>query len=340
MKTQANELSFKTYKSANVNHSDIILPEFDILTFPMDSDELVIEDFSNDSYGLSADIVALNLEKNNLYRSYTSDKDSKILDIKLSDDNKQLFDIHDIVCESGDEINVLVNYISEGDQEKFRSSMFRVYAKKNARVNLFIISMEGKEVENLESIYLKLDEEAQIKLYEYRLGSSKVTSNTKAELFGDKSNLLIDSIYFGYDDDKLDIDYDLIHYGKESKSDLMVNGALDGRATKLFKSTLDFISGSSKSDGSEEEYVILLSDDVHSQSVPVLLSGEDDVAGNHAASAGKLDMDMIFYLMSRGLSHSEAESLVISTRFASAIDALKDEKHKEMIWNKVKEIMG
>lgn len=340
METQGNKLSFKTYKSAKVNESNILIPDLQGLGFNLESDSERLDDFAGDDYGISKDIVDFNIEKNNLYRSYQSSKDSTILDIVVSDENPELMDIHDIVCKANEEIEIVLNYETTGDKEKFRSSMVRIHALENSKVTVYLISMDGKETTSYESIYAKLEENANVNLYEYRLGASKVVSNTKADLIGDYSDLTIDSIYFGYGNDDIDIDYDLIHYGEESKSDLMVNGALKDKANKLFKSTLDFKQGSKKSNGSEEEYVILLSDDVHSQSVPVLLSGEDDVAGNHAASAGKLDMSIIFYLMSRGLSREEAESLVINTRFASAIDSLKDEKHKEIIWNKVHEIMG
>lgn len=340
METQGNKLSFKTYKSAKVNESNILIPELQGIGFNLESDKERLDDFAGDEYGISKDIVDFNIDKNNLYKSYTSNEDSTILDIVLTDENPELIDVHDIVCKENEEIEVVLNYETTGSKDKFRSSMVRIHAMENSKVTVYLISMDGKETTSYESIYAKLEENSNINLYEYRLGASKVVSNTKADVKGDFSNLNIDSIYFGYGNDDLDIDYDLIHYGKESKSDLMVNGALKDNATKLFKSTLDFKQGSKKSNGSEEEYVILLSDDVHSQSVPVLLSGEDDIAGNHAASAGKLDMDIIFYLMSRGLTREEAESLVINTRFASAIDSLKDEKHKEAIWNKVHEIMG
>lgn len=340
METLGNKLSFKTYKSAKVNESHIVLPQPSKKDFYLDSSKSKLEAFAGDSYGISQDLVSFNEENANLYRSYTGPEDSCVLDIGLDDENSELIDIHDIVCESGDEISLVLNYESRGDSPKFRSSLIRIHAKENAKVNAYVISMDGKEVETMESIYLKIDEGARVRLCEYRLGGSKVTANTKAELFGDKAEAHIDSIYFGQGQDQLDLAYELIHHGEKSKSDLMVNGALKDQAFKVLRSTLDFKKGSKASDGSEEEHVILLSDDVRSQSVPVLLSGEDDVAGNHAASAGKLDTDLIFYIMSRGLSRAEAESLVINTRFASAIDSLDDEDHKEMIWSKVQEIMG
>lgn len=338
MNTIGNKLTFKTYKHAGVNESEIEIKDLGKKDFNIDSAENRLKDFDSDSYGISKDIVDMTRDLNNLYRSYGAGE--AILDITLDDDNKQLMDIHDIVAEEGEEVSVLLNYESKGDGEKLRSSLVRIHGKKDSKVKVFLISMDDKNTKILESTYAKLEENAQVKIYEYRLGGKEVIANTKADLLGDKSDLEIESIYFAYDEDQLDIQYDMDHYGKESLSDLKINGAMKDKAFKKLSSTLDFKVGSSKSDGSEEENVILLSDEAKSLSVPVLLSGEDDVAGNHAASCGKLDEDSIFYIMSRGLTRSEAESLVINSRFIGPIDALEDEAHKEKIWNKVKEIMG
>ena len=135
------------------------------------------------------------------------------------------------------------------------------------------------------------------------------------------------------------MNYDMIHRGKKTESDILVNGALKDKSSKNFKSNLQFIEGAKGAVGSEEEYSILLDDTVHSISVPLMLAHEDDVVGNHASSAGKLDNDQIFYLMSRGISFDEAEALIVESKFSGAIDALGDEKLKDEVWEAVREII-
>lgn len=339
MNTKGNFLTFKTYQHVGVNESEITFSDQDKKDFYLESSKEKTDDFKEDSYGISGDLVSLSENKAGLYRLYKTKEDSEILDIALSEEYPSLIDIHDLVIEPNEEIDLVINYDSKDEGQKFRSSLIRVHGGENSKINLHLISMDDDQTDIFETIYAKLDENASLNLYEYRLGGRSFTSNTKAELLGDESSLNIESIYFAYGENKMDMQYDIIHHGEKSKSDLMVNGAMKDNSFKKFKSTLDFLVGSSKSDGSETENVILLSEEARAISVPVLLSGEDDVAGNHAASAGRLNDDMIFYLMSRGLEKSQAESLVINSRFAGAIDALKDESHKEKIWNKVMEIM-
>ena len=56
---------------------------------------------------------------------------------------------------------------------------------------------------------------------------------------------------------------------------------------------------------------LLLDPTVKSISLPLLLCKEDNVVGNHAASAGQIDQNKLFYLMSRGLSESEATEMIV-----------------------------
>ena len=84
-----------------------------------------------------------------------------------------------------------------------------------------------------------------------------------------------------------------------------------GTSRKYFRGTIDFLRGGKKAVGNEEDTCLLLNKGVHSISVPLLLCKEDDVVGNHAASSGQVDPDMLFYLMSRGLSEDEARAMLV-----------------------------
>lgn len=67
-----------------------------------------------------------------------------------------------------------------------------------------------------------------------------------------------------------------------------------GTSRKYFRGTIDFLRGGKKAVGNEEDTCLLLNKGVHSISVPLLLCKEDDVVGNHAASSGQVDPDMLF----------------------------------------------
>lgn len=70
------------------------------------------------------------------------------------------------------------------------------------------------------------------------------------------------------------------------------------------------------------------------------MSHEDDVEGNHAASAGKLDQDMLYYFLTRGFDTETAERMIIDAKFAPVIDAVIYEDERKAIYEELERIMG
>ena len=339
-KILGNSLTFKTFSFLKVNDTEVYIPEIQKKDFSMESDiKREISEFNKVSYGVSKEIVQYNKDFENLYRYYETKekeyKDFNITEISLNDEDNQLFDNHDLVAHKNSKMRLILDYTGKGNSQKLRSSLIRILACENAEVDLFVIQRDDEFTTALESIAIYAKDNAKVRVHQYELGSSKLYMNFQADLVGQHSNLEVDSVYFGYNDHELNMIYNIFHHGKESYSDVMVNGALKDKAYKNFKSNLDFKKGSSSSKGSEEEYTILLDDSVTAISVPLLLCHEDDVEGNHAASAGKLDLDQLFYIMSRGFSEEQAAALIIESKFSSAIDKLKNKEKEEEIWDMV-----
>lgn len=337
---QVNELKFKTFDYLRVNETTVEIPAIFTQDFNLPSDKFVkIDEFKDDEYGVSKEALEINEEFGNYYRYINSNENKKkeIIRLETTDLNTELFDTIDIVTEKGESQEVIIDYSSKGHKEKFRNSIIRILGHEDSKTNVFIIQREGEESTVLESILVHGEEGANVSVNQYEVGSSKLISNYKANLIGEASHVEVNSIYFGYNEHEIDLIYNIIHEGKDSTSNIIINGALKDNARKIFKSNLDFIEGSTGSVGNEEEFCILLDSTVKSVSVPLLLCHEDDVLGNHAASAGRIDENILFYIMSRGFSMAEAEKLIIESRFAGAIDELQDDNLKEEIWNRVLE---
>lgn len=155
------------------------------------------------------------------------------------------------------------------------------------------------------------------------------------ELLGKKSSADISAIYFGSENQKIDMNYIVKHFGKKSKSKIEIRGALKDSSNKIFRGTIDFQRGAKGSHGRENEEVTILSDSVRNRSVPILLSQEDDVDGQHAVSSGKIDPEKFFYLQSRGLDEIQAQKLIVQAAFNPILDRIEDESLRLEISNRI-----
>ena len=169
-------------------------------------------------------------------------------------------------------------------------------------------------------------------------GKTKI-SNYYSNLEGDRAENDLKTIYLGTNNDILDINYNIEEYGKSAKCNIEAQGAITKNAGKNFKGTIDFKEGSSKSKGFENENCMILDENARSKSLPMLLCHEEDVEGEHGVSSGKIDENKIFYIMTKGISYSEAKRLIVKANFNKIIKEIDDVKLSYLINQQIDRII-
>lgn len=318
---KVNNISFKTFKFVGVNSTELEFESGD----KNRADILELKEFENIDYGASKDIVLLNREHNDYYEVIKAEKGEKKVSepLECSFNKEVINDWYDIVAEENSDVEVPI-VVRGNDSNTHRNTVIRVLARKNSKVHLQLVRFDSDHHNSIESIAVVTEANADVQVSQVELSSGKLVTNYKTYIMGDKSKVNLDSIYFASGKGDMDLLYESNHFGKKTESNMIINGALVGESSKKLKATLDFKEGSSGSVGNEEEFTLLLSENVKGISVPALLSHEDDVEGNHAASAGKMDKELLFYIMSRGYSLKEAEKLVIESKFQGTIQHLPE----------------
>jgi len=253
---------------------------------------------------------------------------------QLSESKPNLIDNYLIVAEAGTKLNVLIDYSAlssdtsgaeafgalEGSNQHYGTT--RVIAKKGSTVRVVKVQRLGVFDNHFDQNFSFVEEGANLELVDIQLGSRNKAIAYESHLKGRHSNVVLKSLYFGDENEQLDLSFTMRHFGARSESTILSKGALSGNSKKVFRGNLFFETGSVQSVGREKEVVVLLDARVKSDSIPALMCSEDDVIGEHAASIGQLDQEKIFYLMSRGLSLAEAKKLVIKASFEEVLMTL------------------
>jgi len=156
-----------------------------------------------------------------------------------------------------------------------------------------------------------------------------------SDMVGDNSKLQLNSLYYCSVYSKLDLNYIANIYGKSNLCSMDIVGALCANSTKHAKATINFVKGCAKSVGNENEQCLLLDKSAHSVTLPMILCGEENVDGKHATSVGKLNDNQLFYLMSRGLTHAQAENLIIRAHFNAIISKINNKSIKNYLISKI-----
>lgn len=337
-KVMLNETPRRTSKSFGINN--IKLENFELpkakqfINVDFSSNANISEDVHefNPKFSIGDSLVnQLNTGANQeLYINVDKQLESPIIvDYELDNDQNVLVDNVVIRVEEGLDATVILRYRTKDEAVKaFHNGACTVKAKANSNVQVIILNLINNNSENYYSMNNKVEENANLEYIIADFGGCKTITNYYSNLVGNKSNNIVNTMYLGTGEQLIDLNYVAEVYGRKANINIEVYGALKDYAKKNFKGTIDFKTGCKKAVGNENEYCMLLSKTAKSKALPMLLCSEDDVQGNHSNSAGKIDEDKLYYIMTRGISKKEAQKLIVKAKFNGVLDRIDNEDLK------------
>jgi Fe-S cluster assembly protein SufD len=108
---------------------------------------------------------------------------------------------------------------------------------------------------------------------------------------------------------------------------------LDDESHGVFQGKIVVAPHAQKTDAKMMTRALLLSEEAEADNKPELEIFADDVVCGHGATAGALDPGLKFYLMSRGISDAEAESLLIQAFIGETVEEIAHEGIRETLMN-------
>ncbi len=255
------------------------------------------------------------------------------INYNFDNENTQLINNLEIIAEKN--LNIIIKYESKTEKECFHNGVIRLLAKENANVNITIVNLLNNSSNNFDSIENVLQENANVNYTIIDIGAKNSVSNYYSNLMGNGAKNDLKTIYLGTENQVKDINYIAHTRGEKTEIDIDVQGALKDFSKKNFKGTIDFKKGCKNAKGNENEYCMMLSDTAKSIALPMLLCTEDNVEGNHSTSSGKVEPEILFYIMSRGISYKEAIKLITRARFGNIIERIQNEELKQEIFAQI-----
>ena len=231
----------------------------------------------------------------------------------------------------GSELTVIMNFTSEENAEGTAVIQMKVYAEENAVLHLVQVQHLGKNFRILDDFGAKCEKKAEIKTIQLVLGGKDTYLGNYTALEGEASSLESDIGYLAGGEGRVDMNLVALHTGKKTNSRMDAVGVLREKATKIFRGTIDFRKGCAGSVGNEKEDVLLLDDTIVNQTIPLILCDEEDVEGNHGASIGKIDEELLFYLESRGISEADVYEMMAKARINAVCNKISDEETRHQV---------
>lgn len=234
-----------------------------------------------------------------------------------------------LTVREGQCLDVIMDYTAEEQAAGLAIVQTKVHVHHGGRLRLIQLQRVGKDFTFINDIGGVCDADADLELIQLVLSGHRTYQGCEAVLNGDESTLKADIAYAVSGDDLLDINDVVRHIGRNTECEINAAGSLSGHAKKLFRGTIDFVKGAQGAVGNEKEEVLLVDETVVNQTIPLILCAEEDVVGNHGASIGRPDEELLFYLTSRGISAEEAYRMLKNAKLEAVCGKIWDEPTRQ-----------
>jgi Fe-S cluster assembly protein SufD len=259
----------------------------------------------------------------------------------LSDDAASTFAPHVlIIAEANSAVTVVDNWISSAAGERVVNGVVEVYVKQGAKVQYASVHNLGEQVTDLTYRRAIVDNDGRMEWVIGELNSGNVLSDTTSHLKGNGSSSDAKVICVGTNDQKMNLTTRAVHYGRSSNSDMITRAVMRDQSTAIINGITKIEKGATGANGQQTEKVLMLSPQSRGDANPILLIDEDDVKCGHAASVGQVNPEQIHYLMSRGISKSEAQRLIIYGFLAPVVSQIPIAKVEAQLQQLVERKLG
>jgi Fe-S cluster assembly protein SufD len=155
------------------------------------------------------------------------------------------------------------------------------------------------------------------------LGSARTKLGVISDIRGDGAEVKLYGLVAAGDSQRIDVNSFQRLDGKAGQSDLLYLSALYESAKAVYYGVIRVEPTSSMTGSYQECRNLLLSDKAGAHPIPVLEILTNDVARcGHGATAGRIQEDEVFYVMTRGIDRRTAEQLLVRGSFARVLDRI------------------
>jgi Fe-S cluster assembly protein SufD len=225
--------------------------------------------------------------------------------------------------------------------EEYSSSTPGLAAYSNAVVELFVEQGAKLEYVSLQNLsqetwhfathHASVGRDAELNWVAGGFGSKKGKTRIHNDLAGQGATSRVTGAYFADGTQHLDYDTFQEHIAPNTTSDFAFKGALRDQATTVWRGMIRVEPEAQKTNAYQENRNLLLSPKAHADAIPGLEILANDVRCTHGATLGQVDREQLFYLMTRGLSRSEAERLIVRGFFQDVLDRIDLEPVREAL---------
>ncbi|MDQ3383094.1 MAG: Fe-S cluster assembly protein SufB [Actinomycetota bacterium] len=231
---------------------------------------------------------------------------------RINTENMGQFERTLIIADEGSSVHYVEGCTAPIYQsDSLHSAVVEIIVKKNARVRYTTIQNWSNNVYNLVTKRATCAEGATMEWIDGNIGSKVTMKYPAVFLLGEHSRGETLSVAFAGEGQHQDAGAKMVHAAPHTSSTIVSKSVARGGGRTSYRGLVQVLDGAHHSRSSVVCDALLVDTISRSDTYPYVDVREDDVQMGHEATVSKVSEDQMFYLMSRGMSETEAMAMIV-----------------------------
>jgi Fe-S cluster assembly protein SufD len=233
----------------------------------------------------------------------------------------------------GSSATIIEHHVAQGEHTPLSNSNTHIALRKDAQLEHYRVFATGADATHLDSLNIRQDQDSQCKQFTIVLGGGLVRTALEAHLDKPGASLDSHSLLVGHEDRHVDCVNIVTHGAPDTRSNQTARAIASDASRVIFNSKVIVDAGAVRSESRQSCRGLLLSPTAEIDTRPQLEIHADEVKCAHGATTGRLDPDMLFYMLSRGLDRATAQSLLVYAFLADVLTGMSVTSARQAIEN-------
>jgi Fe-S cluster assembly protein SufD len=233
----------------------------------------------------------------------------------------------------GSSATIIEHHETQGPHAPLNVSNTHLALGRDARLEHYRVYSSDAGATHLDSLDIRQDQDSRCKQFTIALGGGLVRTALEAHLDAPGASLDSYSLLVGHADRHIDCVNVVTHAARDTHSNQTARAIASDVSRVIFNSKVIVDAGAVHARSQQSCRGLLLSPTAEIDTRPQLEIHADEVKCAHGATTGRLDPDMLFYMLSRGLDRDTAQSLLVYAFLADVLTGMSVDTARSAVEN-------
>jgi len=232
---------------------------------------------------------------------------------RINTENMGQFERTLIIADEGSQVHYVEGCSAPVySSDSLHSAVVELVALKGARITYTTIQNWSNNVYNLVTKRARAEEEAHVEWIDGNIGSRLTMKYPSVYLMGPKASGEVLSVAYAGPGQIQDAGAKMVHCAPETTSTIVSKSISKDGGLTTYRGLVKVEEGATGAKSFVRCDALLLDELSISETKPYMEVGEQDASIGHEATVSKIGDDQLFYLMSRGLTESQAMGMIVN----------------------------